>query len=377
MRICHVTPHLPPDQAANALLPVHLGRWAKDAGHDVVFISHPPLNETHVDEASLPGRVVTIPRRAKGPAILRRLQSVMDARRISQQTREALDAADIVHVHSNGLLTETCAVLAARHRKPVVMTLYGTEIWHYRPKRAIDLFTRAYHASSWVTFYSQALRERAQELGLDHPRTAVVYPPVANEFRPIAPDERERVRGSLGAHDGPLIINVKRLHPLGGHADLIEAMTQIAKAIPSIRLVICGTGGLREDLEARVRERALTNHIAFAGLVDNASIAGYDAAADLFVLPSLLEACPTVALEALACGTPVVSTDNPGGVELQKHFGDDVRVVPRQKPEALAAAVVDALKSRRRVLPATIDRINRDFRIASVAGRYLEIYRKA
>jgi len=154
-------------------------------------------------------------------------------------------------------------------------------------------------------------------------------------------------------------------------------MTQIAKAIPSIRLVICGTGGLREDLEARVRERALTNHIAFAGLVDNASIAGYDAAADLFVLPSLLEACPTVALEALACGTPVVSTDNPGGVELQKHFGDDVRVVPRQKPEALAAAVVDALKSRRRVLPATIDRINRDFRIASVAGRYLEIYRKA
>jgi hypothetical protein len=37
VRICHVTPHLPPDQAANALLPYHLGCWARDAGDDVSF----------------------------------------------------------------------------------------------------------------------------------------------------------------------------------------------------------------------------------------------------------------------------------------------------------------------------------------------------
>ena len=42
MRICHVTPHLPPDQAANALLPFHLGCWARDAGDDPFFIAHPP-----------------------------------------------------------------------------------------------------------------------------------------------------------------------------------------------------------------------------------------------------------------------------------------------------------------------------------------------
>ena len=80
--------------------------------------------------------------------------------------------------------------------------------------------------------------------------------------------------------------------------------------------------------------------MTFAGLVNNQTIAQYHAAADIFVLPSLLEACPTVALEALASGTPVVSTDNPGGVELGEIFGYDVTVVPRENPLALARAIV-------------------------------------
>ena len=63
----------------------------------------------------------------------------------------------------------------------------------------------------------------------------------------------------------------------------------------------------------------------------------------MFVLPSLLEALPTVAVEALACGTPVVSADHPGGVELHGLFGDDVAVVPREDSGRLAAALCDRL----------------------------------
>ena len=112
--------------------------------------------------------------------------------------------------------------------------------------------------------------------------------------------------------------------------------------------MICGTGALLPDLQAVARSAGVERHVTFAGLVDNAMVARYCAAADLFVLPSILEALPTVAVEALACGTPVVSSDNPGGVELHGVFGDDVQVVPKERPDALAAAIVAALRQKRR-----------------------------
>jgi glycosyltransferase involved in cell wall biosynthesis len=108
--------------------------------------------------------------------------------------------------------------------------------------------------------------------------------------------------------------------------------------------------------------------------VDNVAIARYCAAADLFVLPSLLEALPTVAVEALASGTPVVSSDNPGGVELNGVFGPDVTVVPGEQPIALAKAINHFLQNKRRTLAGTREAIEREFRPAAVAEQYAAIY---
>jgi glycosyltransferase involved in cell wall biosynthesis len=115
-------------------------------------------------------------------------------------------------------------------------------------------------------------------------------------------------------------------------------------------------------------------HVTFAGLVDNARVARYCAAADLFVLPSLLEALPTVAVEALASGTPVISSDNPGGVELHGVFGDDVAVVPKEQAPALAAAIGTALRQKRRTTPSTQAIVEQRFRADAVARQYFEIY---
>ena len=373
MHIVHVTPHLPPDQAANALLPWQLGEWSRQAGDTVEYVAHPPRAG---GRGTLAGPVAWVPRRTGG-ALAKALR--IGALRQAADTRRALDPAlrraDIVHVHSNGLLAELSALLARRAGKPVVLTLYGTEIWHYRPRRfGPDLFTRAYRDASCVTFYSERLRGYAQDAGLTRRCMEVIYPPVSPAFTWQDEAGQADARAEVGVMNRHLIVNVKRLHPLAGQRYLIEAMNEVIWVHPDTRLVICGTGPLLPELQALARSAGVERHVTFAGLVENALVSRYVTAADLFVLPSLLEALPTVAVEALACGTPVLSTDNPGGLELNDLFGLDVAIVPKEQPMALASAIVHFLGNKRRTLGATRDTIERQFRPAAAAEQYRRVY---
>ncbi len=374
MRILHVSPHLPPDQAANALLPWQLGNWAQQYGDTVEYVAHPPRAG---GREVLAGPVTWVRRRPGGffDRTLR-LGSIVAAIRLRRELAPRIAAADVVHVHSNGLLSELAILLAAKAGKPSVLTLYGTEIWHYAPKRGRpDLFTRAYHQASYVTFYSDRLMMRAHELGLRRRNSRVVYPPVSESFHWHGEAEQAEARAALGINNRHLLLNVKRLHPLAGQRVLLEAMSDVVHLHPDTRLVICGTGPLLEDLKAAARSAGVERHVEFTGLVDNAAIARYCAAADLFVLPSLLEALPTVAVEALACGTPVLSSDNPGGLELNGVFGADVTIVPGEQPITLGKSIAYFLEHKRRTLPGTREVVDREFRPAAVAAQYWEIYR--
>jgi glycosyltransferase involved in cell wall biosynthesis len=375
MRIIHITPHLPPDQAANALLPFQLGAWAAARGDSVHYIAHPPVASPVEAAASRPG-VTWIPRtkRSVWQRTLR-VGSIAGAWRIRRVADALIRSADVVHVHSNGLLPEVGARIAHGLGKPVVLTLYGTEIWHYKPKPfGPDLFTRAYKRADAVTFYSQRLLERSREIGLERPRARVIYPPVAGSFTHHDPPAQQDERRTLGITATNLLVNVKRLHPLAGQRYLLEAMPEVIREHPDTRLVICGTGPLLQELRNVARSAGVEGHVTFAGLIDNTLVARYCAAADLFVLPSLLEALPTVAVEALACGTRVISSDNPGGEELHGIFGDDVGVVPKERPDALAAAVNAALRQKRRTRQSTRTMVEERFRADAVAGQYFDVY---
>lgn len=383
MRICHVSPHLPPDQAANALLPAQLGRWMTARGDHVVYVAHeprqkPPTASGPTPQDEHPG-VQWIARRAAPGTIARALR--IDAWRVARQVMRALSEraadADLLHLHSNGLIVEVAAAWAKRRRLPYVLTLYGTEIWHYKPRGLIDAFTRAYHAANCVTFYSERLLERAKALGLDRPNLSVTYPAVGDAFAPRDDAIRRAWRTELGIHELFVLLNVKRLHPLAGQRYLIDAFAQIARDRTDVRLIICGTGELRESLERQAMAAGVEHAVTFAGLVNNEEVVRFMAAADVFVLPSLLEALPTVAVEALASGTPVISADHPGGLELSAIFGDDVALVPRENVEALATALRGFLLSPRRARPETAQRVAATFRPPAVLACFDAIYEQA
>ncbi|HUR21322.1 MAG TPA: glycosyltransferase family 4 protein [Vicinamibacterales bacterium] len=375
MLIVHVTPHLPPDQAANAILPALAGEWSRARGHEVSYVAHPPAQGGDVQTPAA-GPVEWVPRRQDVSGLSRFLR--IDAIRRRQSIRATLDRvagdAHLLHLHSNGLLVEVAAQWAKSRRIPYVLTLYGTEIWHYQKRRPVDFFARAYHGAALVTFYSKGLMARAIQLGLNRPNLLVVYPAVPLSFDVRDEHTRTTWRKSLGIGEPRLIVNVKRLHELAGQTYLLDAFALVRRARQDVRLVICGTGSLREALEAQAASLGIADAVTFAGLVSNDQVARYTAAADVFALPSLLEALPTVAVEALASGTPVVSADHPGGVELQRVFGDDVAVVPKRDAAALARALTEALDSGRRARSSTHDLLTLLFRPDAIAKQYESIY---
>lgn len=361
-----VTPHLPPYQAANALLPHVLGAELEKRKHKVAFLTFKASDEKREHTAYV--------KRRTGFRVTR-IPQLLEALETRRKALPLIREADVVHVHSNTWMNQVAARMATAEEKPYVLTHYGTEIWHHDGRnRAFRTLNRnARH----VAFYSAGLLTRAIELKVPIRQSSVVYPAVDLRFSPLGPPDREAVRAPLVGSGEALLFNVKRLHPLADHATLLRAFALLDPARVRARLVIAGSGEEREPLERLSKELGLSARVRFLGLVPNQDVAKLHAAADLFVLSSRLEATPTVVLEALACGTRVVSTDNPGGIELGDMFPDDLRIVPRENPQALADGIVASLRENRRISERTSRAIDERFSLRGLVDRYCEIYEKS
>ena len=368
-----VTPHLPPEQAANALLPELLSVGLKREGHRVRLMAFEPRSGTDAARDD----VLYVSRTANGWARKLRLAQLRTALEVFRRSRDAFRDVDVVHVHSNTLMNQVTAGLAHRRGLPFVLTHYGTEIWHYRRRRPVDPFLWMNERAFGVTYYSRLLMERSLELGVAPGRRSVVYPPVVEHFRTASAEARDEARWKLRVGNGPVLLNVKRLHPLAGQRFLVEAMPQILERHPEAKLLFAGEGESRSELKGLIEELRLDGHVKLLGLVDNETLPRIYRAADLFVLPSRLEAFPTVAVEALASGLPVVSADHPGGLELKELFPEDVTLVPKETVEPLAQAILETLDGHRAVSRKTLSRIEGEFRPEAALASYLELYEQA
>lgn len=369
MRVCMVTPHLPPEQSANALLPALLGDALARRDVRTDYVSHLRARDAGLE-------VTYVPRRGRGTFSRSRAGAVVAGTRMALGASRTIGANDLIHLHSNGFIVEIGAWLAKRHRKPYVITLYGTDVSAYDPSRNAR-FGRVVRQAACRVFYSRGLLQHAERVGLSPLPSAVIYAPVSAAFHPVDEHTRQSIRRECGITDEPLLLTVKRLHPVAGHEMLLRAMPAVLATFPKTRLWIAGDGELRRDLEEHTRTLGIQSHVRFLGRVDNSSLHRYYTAADLFVLPSAVESWGTVMLEALACGTPVVTTDTVGGVEVRETFPQDVQVVPKGMAEHLAAAVCAELQRNRRATSDTLDRIRTSFSVESCATQYLDVYNRA
>lgn len=160
------------------------------------------------------------------------------------------------------------------------------------------------------------------------------------------------------ADQPPVILGVGRLSKQKDFPTLIKAFAELRKLRPA-RLIILGEGEDRAELENLVTQLGLNEDVLMPGFVDNPY--AYLAKADIFALSSIYEGLPTVMIEALALGTPVVSTDCVSGPSEILEDGKFGTIVPMKDPEKMATAFAEVLlKSRKGAIEASYHPYLRD-----------------
>lgn len=227
----------------------------------------------------------------------------------------------------------------------------------------------SYGAATRVVAVSRGVKEALiSRIGLPAERIEVIYNPVISEALYSAMAEPVE-HPFLANRDGPLVLAVGRLTAAKNLPNLIRAFEIVHRRFGG-KLLILGDGEMRQELGELIESLGLTEAVAMPGFVGNPY--AYFAKASVFVLSSDFEALPTVLIEAMAAGVPVVSTDcqsGPREILADGRYGELVQV---RNPDALAKGIERALHNPRR--PVDKEWLEQ-FGLAYATGRYLEVLR--
>jgi glycosyltransferase involved in cell wall biosynthesis len=196
----------------------------------------------------------------------------------------------------------------------------------------------------------------------------------ADAFREPHPDVRRLMESFFPRPGLYLILSAGRLSPDKGFSNLIEAIASLQERAADVRLLVCGDGVDRDELELQVRRAGLSDTIVFAGFRDD--LDSWMPNADLFVLPSLTEGLPNVLLEAHAGGVPVVATAVGGTPELVVDGETGFLVRPGDAND-LATRMIQLLEDdelRRRLGRAARGRVREHFTFEVQAQQYLDFF---
>lgn len=254
---------------------------------------------------------------------------------------------DLLHAHFAYILGYAAVRAGRQLQIPVVVTTHGSDI-NYYTRRTLNNWAAAWptiwglrHATA-VTVVCEDLRKKALSLNVPAERITIIPAGVREHiFFPRGEKRSLRQQLKLSEKDTFLLF-VGNLIPVKGLKFLFQALTQICKKQSSIKLVIIGGGELETSLKKLAQALRIETNIIWAGRKPHAEIPLWMSAANFLVLPSLSEGYPMVALESLACGTPVIAS-RVGGIPEILVSPDFGVMVPSRDSEALAQAILDAV----------------------------------
>ncbi len=200
--------------------------------------------------------------------------------------------------------------------------------------------------SWWLPSRIAVCAERAMDVHeeLGYNRDKMRYIPNGYDLSDFKPgiDPNESIRSSLQISSSiPLIGTVGRYHPQKDHANLLEALAILKLRNISFHCILVGTGlnNRNTELVDLIDNLDLTNYVQLLGRRND--ISQIMNALDLHVLPSTSEGFPNVVAEAMACGTPCVTTDVGDASVI---VGDTGWVVPPKNPQALADSIIQVVE---------------------------------
>jgi glycosyltransferase involved in cell wall biosynthesis len=280
----------------------------------------------------------------------------------------ALNNANIVALLAHRLAMVPTRIVVTEHN---TMSQLVASHPHRRAKLKPLLTRLTYAWADGIIAVSKGVAEDLSRVaGVPMDRIQVIYNPVITpEMMAKAAERVDHPWFAPGSP--PLILGVGRLMPQKDFPNLIRAFASL-RARREARLLILGEGADRPDLEALIDRLGVGSDVQLPGFVANPY--AYMACADLFVLSSAWEGLPTVLIEAMGAGAPVVATDCRSGPREILDGGRLAPLVPVNDSEALAAAMLAALDDppdRAQLLERS-----RDYSLEQIPQQYIEAMRR-
>ncbi len=313
-----------------------LGKGFAQRGFDVDLVlanaAGPYLNQ-------VPSEVRMVNLRAS-----RVLWSLLPLVRYLRAHRPAVLIAALEHANMIAILARRIARTPTR----VIVTVHSTMSVATRKSattraRLIPfLARRLFPLADKVIAVSQGVADDALQLyRLRREQVQVIYNPVVTpELLDLANQPLDHPWFAEG--QPPVVLGVGRLTAEKDFPTLIHAFARVRQQRLA-RLLILGEGEERPALESLIRSMGLEQDAVLPGFVENPF--AYMKRAAVFVLSSRWEGLPTVLIEAMACGTPVVSTDCPSGPREILEDGKWGKLVPVGDPDNLAEAILETLNN--------------------------------